>query len=69
MDQYTEFLQNKIKLAPDRAVTLGRRARAVELKKEYWQCGVQYCREAEQQAVVPNLFDMMAAESARKEAA
>lgn len=54
---------------PYRAVTLGRRGYGVELKKEYWQCAVQYCREAEYKATVPTLFDLMAAEPAGKEAA
>lgn len=43
---------------PFRALTLGRRGYGVELKREYWQAGVAYCREAEYKASVPTLFDL-----------
>ncbi|SNC62394.1 SNF2 family N-terminal domain-containing protein [Hymenobacter gelipurpurascens] len=54
---------------PFRAVTLGRRGYGIELKKEYWQAGQVYCREAEYKASVPSLFDLLDAETPRKEAA
>lgn len=43
---------------PFRALTLGRRGYGVELKRDYWQAGVAYCREAEYKATVPTLFDL-----------
>lgn len=54
---------------PFRAVKLGRRGYGVELKKEYWQAGVAYCKEAEYQATVPTLFDFMASEPVMQEGA
>ncbi|QNH60723.1 DNA methyltransferase [Hymenobacter sediminicola] len=54
---------------PYRAVTLGRRGYGIELKQEYWQAGQVYCREAEYKASVPSLFDLLDAETPRKEAA
>lgn len=45
---------------PYRAVKLGRRGYGIELKKEYWQAGVAYCKEAEYTATVPTLFDFLA---------
>lgn len=52
---------------PYRAVVLGRRGYGVELKREYWQAGVAYCREAEYKATVPSLFDMLASEPVAQE--
>lgn len=49
---------------PYRAITLGRRGRAVELNAEYFADGVRYLRAAEQQASVPILFDLEATEQA-----
>lgn len=52
---------------PYRAISLRRRGYSIELKKEYWQAGVAYCREAEYKATVPTLFDMLASEPVVRE--
>jgi DNA modification methylase len=41
------------------AIQLGRKAIGIELKKEYYDAGVRYCREAEAQALTPTLFDYL----------
>lgn len=43
------------------AVRLGRRAVLVELKESYWRQGCRYLAETEQEALTPNLLDMMQA--------
>jgi DNA modification methylase len=44
---------------PFRAIKKGRRGYGIELKREYWQAGVTYCREAEYEASVPSLFELL----------
>lgn len=41
-----------------RALTLGRRGRAVELNPQYWADGVRYCQIAERKSSMPTLFDL-----------
>lgn len=39
------------------AMKLGRRAIGIELKDTYFQAGLRYCRDMEQQVLMPTLFD------------
>lgn len=43
------------------AILMNRRGYGIELSAEYFDFGVGYCREAEQRALTPTLFDFMAA--------
>lgn len=47
---------------PLRAVTLGRRGRAVELSGDYYADGVRYLRAHDREASVPTLFDLVSPE-------
>jgi DNA modification methylase len=49
---------------PYRAIKLGRRGKACELKPEYFRDGVRYLRSAECEASAPTLFDLVAQEAA-----
>jgi DNA modification methylase len=44
---------------PFQALKMGRKAIGTELNEEYWRCGVGYCEQAENEANVPTLFDLM----------
>lgn len=44
---------------PFQALKMGRKAIGTELNEEYWRCGVGYCEQAENEASVPTLFDLM----------
>lgn len=41
------------------AVKLGREAISIELNRQYWECGVRYCRDMERQVTTPTLFDYL----------
>lgn len=47
---------------PVRAVALGRTGYGVELNATYWEYGVRYLRDAEEQRSAPTLFDLLALE-------
>ncbi len=40
------------------AEKLGRIGWGIELAKDYWQCGVGYCEQAERERLMPTLFDL-----------
>ena len=43
-----------------KAIEMGRCGYGVELNKEYFDAGLKYCQMAEQQKLVPTLFDYLA---------
>jgi hypothetical protein len=45
------------------ALRRGRRGYGIELNRDYFESGVGYCQAAEQQALAPTLFDLVAAEA------
>jgi DNA modification methylase len=45
---------------PMLAIKLGRRAVGIELHTEYYEVGLKYCRDAEQEKLAPTLFDYLA---------
>ncbi|BEV44717.1 DNA methyltransferase [Afipia carboxidovorans] len=49
---------------PYRAIALKRRGIGVELSPSYFRDGVTYCQEAEREADVPTLFDLLSEEGA-----
>jgi hypothetical protein len=44
---------------PYRAIKLKRRGLGVELNTDYWRDAIGYCEAAEQEALVPTLFDLL----------
>ncbi|HMN15088.1 MAG TPA: DNA methyltransferase [Bellilinea sp.] len=50
---------------PMLAVKMGRRAYGIELNTEYYEAGLKYCREAEQEKLTPSLFDYLKAVQAQ----
>ncbi|OWK34094.1 DNA methyltransferase [Sphingomonas dokdonensis] len=49
---------------PMRAILAGRRGAGSELNPDYWRHSVSYLREAESQAAIPTLFDLLDLETA-----
>jgi DNA modification methylase len=49
---------------PYQALKMGRHGWGTELNADYWKCAVDYCERAENEAMVPTLFEMASTEGA-----